>query len=817
MTEPRPRGAHWLAGAALAYAVAYHLGLLFIDPTTRTSTVWPASGVALAALLLTPKERKLQLYATLALTGLVSNMLAFGSLHTLRDAAAGIGALAGNLLELFLAGWLLERVTERATFERVREVTALVCAAIAACMVGSALGSGSITLAHGVPFWATQRNFWVGDGLGVLMVTPLVVCWARPGSSWRAPRWLEAVGFLTLFSAVAWLTFRRESLWGGASPGPYVLLGLLAWPALRLGQRFVTLALALLALVAISSTRSGMWHSPWGGKTLHEQLLLLQTYLGFASGSALLFAASVAELRRAEQASRHDASLLQQFVKHTPAAVAMFDNEMRYLQASDRWLADYHLQGQEIVGRSHYDVFPDIPERWRQVHQRVLKGAVERNDDDAFPRDDGRQEWLQWEVRPWHNPDGAIGGLVMFTQVITERKLAELRNRQLQEQLREAQKLESLGTLAGGIAHDFNNILSAIVAYTQIAQLDNPSNAELQSQLGEVMKSSNRAAKLVQQILSFSRQQPQERRSISLSPVYTDAVKLLRATLPATIELREHVADNLPEVLGDPAQVHQVLMNLCTNASHAMKGRGVLRLELSRYTLAEGAVSPHLDLRPGQYLKLSVTDDGQGMEPHVLSRIFEPFFTTKSSGEGSGLGLAVVHGIVKEHEGVITVDSEPGRGTTFCVYLPALAAAELPLNEALVNVPLGHGEHVLFVDDEAALCVAAKQTLTRLGYTPHVFQDPQAAWRAFQAEPHTFHVLLTDLTMPGRTGLDLAGDVLRLRPNLPVILATGYSATLTPEALEERGIAQLLFKPLDYQGLAAALAQVLPPPLERTA
>jgi PAS domain S-box-containing protein len=842
MTVGRQRETLWLLGAAFGYATTYHLGLLFIDPTTRTSTVWPASGVALAALLLTPPGLRLKLFVTLGVTGMLSNVLAFGSLHTLRDAAAGIGALVGNLLELALAGWMLERAARRSSFESVREVSALLCASVLACGIGSAVGTASIALAHSVPFWATQRNFWVGDGLGMLMVTPLAVCWTRATRAQEdaspGPAFAEALAFVALWLGVAWSTFRGETLWGGVSPGPYVLVAMLAWPALRLGQRFLTLALAILAVVAILSTRSGMWHSPWGGNTLHQQLLLLQTYLGFTSGSALLFAASVSELRRAERAarraeerSRQDAErltgaldaavagdiLLRQFVKYTPAAVAMFDNDMRYLQASDRWLADYHLQGEDIVGRSHYEVFPDIPERWKQIHQRVLAGAVERNDDDPFPRDDGRQEWLQWEVRPWRKPDGAIGGLVMFTQVVTERKHAEQRNRQLQEQLREAQKLEALGTLAGGIAHDFNNILSAIVAYTQIAQLDNPSNAELQGQLGEVMKSSNRATKLVQQILSFSRQQQQERKNVSLLPVFSEVVKLLRATLPATLELREQVEPGSPEVLADPAQIHQVLMNLCTNASQAMKGRGRLVLELARYRLTEGASSPHLELRPGDYLALTVTDDGPGMPPHVLARIFEPFFTTKASGEGTGLGLAVVHGIVKDHEGVITVKSAPGEGTRFCVYLPALAAAELPLNEALIDVPLGHGQHVLFVDDESALCAAARAILTRLGYQPHVFQNPQAALQAFQSEPHRFDVLLTDLTMPGRTGLDLAAEVLRLRPGLPVIVATGYTATLTPEMLEELGIAELLFKPLDYHGLAQALAKVLPQKLGRTA
>jgi signal transduction histidine kinase len=454
-------------------------------------------------------------------------------------------------------------------------------------------------------------------------------------------------------------------------------------------------------------------------------------------------------------------------------------------------------------------VYPEDRAEVEHAIQTVLKqGSGSYTSRHRIVAPDGSLHWMESKGRLDSDAEGKPFRLAGTLVDISARLQGEERNEALQAQLRQAQKLEALGTLAGGIAHEFNNILGAIVAYTQIAQLDNPDHPELQQQLGEILRASSRATNLVQQILSFGRRQRQERKACSLSPVFREAVTLLRSTLPATIEIREDVAPNLPEVMADPVQIHQVMLNLCTNASHAMHGRGELRLELSRYRLAPEAVSPHVELRPGNYLRLSITDSGEGMDPQVLSRIFEPFFTTK--GAGSGLGLSVAHGIIKEHDGTITVHSQVGKGTTFAIYLPALSSAQALVDDALADVPLGHGEHVLFVDDESALCTAAKHLLTRLGYHPHVFQDSEAAWQAFQAEPGTFDVLLTDLTMPQRTGLELAADVLRLRPTLPVILASGYSVTLTPSMLEEQGIRELLYKPLEYRALAGSLARVLP-------
>ncbi len=822
MTEGRRATALWLTAIAFTYGAAHQLGLMFVDPTAQASTVWPASGVGLAALILTQRAQRWRVYAVLSGVNLAVNLLVGN------HAVSSLGALASNLLELVLASWFIQRANARMTFEHVREVMALLCAATFGCMLASAIGAGTTTLVHGVGFWRAQVTWWIADGLGMLLVTPLVVTWSRverSSAEWRGPKRFEQLAFLLVWVGVALLAFNHPSR---VAPGPYVLLALLAWPALRLGQRWVTLALAVLAMLAILSTQSGAGHAAWGGSSLHERLLLLQTYLGFACASALLFAASVSERRRAEQASREAEA----------RSHADTDRLAIALDAASMGTWEWHMSTNATFWSPNIDaILARAPGSFartfdaylalvnpadRVTVERTIAAVLERGSGDYASEHrivggDGVERWMLSKGRLDCDANGKPFRLAGTLVDISQRKQAEERSGQLQEQLRQTQKLEALGTLAGGIAHDFNNILSAIVAYTQIAQFDNPDHAELQGQLAEVLRASSRAANLVQQILSFGRRQRQERTTCSLSPVFKEALTLLRSTLPATIEIREDVAPDVPDVLADPTQIQQVLMNLCTNASHAMTGRGELRLELSRYRLATDAASPHVELRPGNYLRLTVADNGTGMDEAVLSRLFEPFFTTKGLGEGTGLGLAVAHGIIKEHEGIITVHSQPGAGTTFTVYLPAVAAAEPLVDAALANIPRGHGQRVLFVDDEGALCGAAKHMLGRLGYRPLVFQDSEAAWQAFRADPHSFDVLVTDLTMPVRTGLDLADDVLRLRPDLPVILASGYSATLTSERLEELGIRELLVKPIDYRTLATALSRALPQPLGKTA
>lgn len=518
----------------------------------------------------------------------------------------------------------------------------------------------------------------------------------------------------------------------------------------------------------------------------------------------------ITEQKRAEQALAASEALLRQFIKHAPAAIAMLDNGMRYLQASDRWLTDYHLHERQIIGLSHYEVFPEVPDRWRDIHRRVLDGAVESCDQDSFPRADGTVDWLQWEVRPWRRGDGSIGGLIMFTQVITARMKAEETRRQLEARLRQAQKMEAIGTLAGGIAHDFNNILGSIITYTEMTKIDNPGNPALQENLQEVLRSGQRAASLVRQILSFSRQQKQERKILQLAPVIKEALKLLRSSLPSSVEIVSEIQTGLPAILADATQIHQVMMNLCVNAAQALSGRpGRLRITLDRFVAPAVTPGVPLELGAGEYVRLVVADNGHGMGEATQKRIFEPFFTTKAPGEGTGLGLSVVHGIVRDHEGVITVESAPGQGTTFVIYLPAADPVEDRAELGLAETPRGHGERILFVDDEPALCEIAEQMLTRLGYRPEVFIHSEEAWRALAREPYAWDLVLTDLTMPLLTGVELAGRIHQLRPALPIILASGYSGMLSAETIEELGIREVAQKPLNFEELARVVHRVL--------
>jgi PAS domain S-box-containing protein len=526
-----------------------------------------------------------------------------------------------------------------------------------------------------------------------------------------------------------------------------------------------------------------------------------------AEGRAVRMTGTVVEItarKRAEAELSNSEQLLRHFIRHTPAAVAMFDTEMRYLQVAERWLSDYRLDGASIIGRSHYEIFPDISERWKEIHRRALAGAVERSEEDPFERADGAVEWLQWEVRPWRKACGAIGGIVMFTQVITERKRAEEAQRLMLEQLRQTQKLEALGTLAGGIAHDFNNILGGMLAYTELAALENRDRPELLSHLREVTLAGKRASGLVGQILSFSRQQRQERKAVSLGRVIDEAMKLLRSTLPASLQIVVSLPGSLPDVLADATQMHQVVMNLCTNAAHAMGGRGRLSLVLE---VAQGALP---GAEPGAAcVRLVVSDTGHGMDETTLGRIFEPFFTTKQPGDGTGLGLAVVHGIVSDHGGSIRVQSVPGRGTSFTISLPVAEAREAAVALAVPEIPAGRGQRILLVDDEKMLCEAGRRFLERAGYAADACTAAEDAWQRVQREPDAFAAVVSDLTMPGMSGLDLAARIHAIRPDLPVLLTTGHAGGLTTEMLAELGVRELLQKPVDHASLTSAVARAV--------
>jgi signal transduction histidine kinase len=395
---------------------------------------------------------------------------------------------------------------------------------------------------------------------------------------------------------------------------------------------------------------------------------------------------------------------------------------------------------------------------------------------------------------------------------LTERIEAEKEKKDLGRQLRQAQKMEAVGTLAGGIAHDFNNILSAVIGFTEMAMEDAPPDTALTYNMEQVLQAGLRAKHLVQQILAFSRQSEHEMKPVQLDRIIKEACALLRASLPTTIDIRMDIQTDA-FIMGDPTQMHQVLMNLGTNAGHAMRDRGgrlvVILREATIEELREKGL-PRMDAEA--YLQLVVQDTGQGIPPTIMDRIFDPFFTTKEHTEGTGMGLSVAHGIIKSHGGLIDVESQVGRGTTFHIYLPKIMPRAKAHQHNALPLPSG-SERVLLVDDETMLVDMGRQVLTRLGYQVTACTSSVEALHHFQNDPAAFDLVITDMTMPHLTGKELATALLKIKPALPIILCTGFSETITEETAKRIGIKAFILKPIVMSDLAETMRKVLDSPL----
>jgi PAS domain S-box-containing protein len=409
---------------------------------------------------------------------------------------------------------------------------------------------------------------------------------------------------------------------------------------------------------------------------------------------------------------------------------------------------------------------------------------------------------FETKISPVRDSSGEVVNFVSVSRDVTQEVA-------LQAQLQQTQKMQAIGTLAGGIAHDFNNILAAVIGYTEIAIADVEKGGVLHDNLKEVLKAGERAKDLVNQILTFSRQSEQDLKPIKVALIVKEVLKLIRASLPATIAIDQDLKSNAA-VLGDYTKIHQVLMNLCTNAAHAMRKKGgVLSVSLADVELDADYAAKHFDIKPGLYLKLSVRDTGQGISSDLLGQIFDPFFTTKQQGEGTGMGLSVVHGIVKSHGGTISVYSEPGEGSIFNVYLPAIESSSEQKAREEKPVPTGT-ERILFVDDEQALVKMGKQLLEFLGYKVTTSTSSIEALELFKVQPDKFDLVITDLTMPNMTGDELAQKLMAIRPDIPVILCTGFSTEMTAEKTKKMGIRAFVLKPVIKQDIAETIRKVLP-------
>ncbi len=509
---------------------------------------------------------------------------------------------------------------------------------------------------------------------------------------------------------------------------------------------------------------------------------------------------------------------LRAAVESAPSGLLMIDADGRIVLVNREIERLFGYSREELLGKS-VDLL--VPEEFRARHPVYRKGFVAEpkvrrmgSGRDLFGRrKDGTQVALEIGLTPVVTEEGVF--ILSAIVDISARLAAEQARRSLEEELRQAQKLEAVGTLAGGIAHDFRNILNGIIGYAElvhVALARRPEAEALTQDVQELLTFAHRGRELVERILTFSRRGTPHRKPLSLQHQVPEVVRLLRATLPSSIDIRTELNDATPSILGDATAIHQVLMNLGTNAAHAMPLRGTLRIELEPFYVRDSIARSNPDMREGPYAVLTVKDSGTGIDPSVVDRVFDPFFTTKEPGAGTGLGLAMVHGIMKDHEGAVRISSELRVGTEVRCYFPALLEEVEDVATATPETGTGHGERILFVDDEPSLAALGRRRLEMLGYTVVVATGGAEALSLLRAEPNAFDLVVTDFTMPGQNGLELASAICRIRPDLPVILATGHIDEFAPEVTEAAGVHRVLLKPISLDDLGRAVSEVLNPP-----
>ena len=524
----------------------------------------------------------------------------------------------------------------------------------------------------------------------------------------------------------------------------------------------------------------------------NRNLIILVSFIAFLVTVALVIVLAGTVSTPVQQTL----TTLNQAIAQATEAILIIglDRKMQYANPAMGKILDRQVY--ELVGRVPRFKIKDAAgneEIWHTVEDgRIWRGLISgtKNDGSAFT--------LDTTITPVRDEEGRISCFLAVGKDVTK----EL---SMESQLRQSQKMEAIGTLAGGIAHDFNNILAAMLGYAELSRMSTK-DPSINPYLDQIIKACQRSRDLVQQILTFSRRQEQEKKPVFVTPIVKEAMKLMRSSIPATIEIRQQYDAKEDAVFADPTRIHQVMMNLCTNAVYAMRDReGILDVTVGQEEIGVAdVVYGSTFTKAGSYLKIAVKDNGEGIAPAIREKIFDPFFTNKGPGEGTGLGLSVVYGIVRDHGGAITVESEMGRGTVFTIYLPLIAAGEDTTEKEMPSIQKGAG-HILYVDDEVPITALGREILKSLGYNVTVYNSSIDALEAFRAHPEKFDLVITDMTMPQMTGANMAREMLALRPDLPIILSTGFSEAIDEDEAKKIGIREFLMKPVSVAGLAAAV------------
>ena len=518
---------------------------------------------------------------------------------------------------------------------------------------------------------------------------------------------------------------------------------------------------------------------------------------------------TIAELRADQHTQIESEAVLAAMIETTDDLIAALDNDRRILVANGAFRKLFHLL-YDIDLKSHDNLLSYLPKErkkfWQEVFKETQALGCRRFDQQYFLKD--KRYDIEWSTSRIRSKSGDTIGLALFGRDITHRRMAEETLRERDAQLHHAQKLEAVGTLAGGVAHEFNNALSIVLGNIELAAMDIYTEHPVRPYIDDAKSGILRAKKVVRQLLDFSRKSDGQQQKTDLQAIATNALSLLRATVPTHIEFHQLI-NACPPVMADPAHIHQLIINLCTNGAEAMdQDGGVLTVTLEPARLKPDKIPLGINLSPGAYAKLTITDTGQGIDDTIIDRIYEPFFTTKGPDRGTGLGLAVVHGIVKSHAGDIVVHSEPGRGAKFEVYLPTVAQKESEQIPVPDPAKLTGNERILFVDDEPKFVMITQRQLEHLGYRVTIFTSPISALERFQASPTDFDLVISDVAMPKMTGEKLINQIRLVRPEMPAILCTGYSNKVDKQKADLMGCEYVL-KPVERNQLAHLVRKAL--------
>jgi PAS domain S-box-containing protein len=540
--------------------------------------------------------------------------------------------------------------------------------------------------------------------------------------------------------------------------------------------------------------------------------IITSKLIHFEGQTAILgIVTDISQLKQVERDLRKSEEQFRQAFQNSPIGMALCNMDGSFVQINSAYLQMTGYSQSELKKLTFRDLtHPEDLAKQMPYYEQCVSGEIDSYQlDKRYIKKDGEIIWVNMIAAITKDESGKPLHALIMAEDITEVKMAEKNRQHLEAQLRQAQKMEAIGTLAGGIAHDFNNILGAIIGYSEMAIYDTEEGSMVRHNMEQVLKAGHRAKDLVKQILAFSRKSEQDKKIILITPIIKEVLKLLRASLPTTIEIRQHFEPNLGAIFADPTQIHQVIMNLGTNSAHAMENTGgLLDVNLLNVDLGPKDAAKFGELEPGRYVGLVVNDTGHGIDPVTLERIFEPYFTTKTKEKGTGMGLAVVHGIVKGHNGGIKVISKADKGTSVEILFPRTASEMQFDTVQLKALPTG-SERILYIDDEETLIDLGENMLAKLGYHVVTRTSPIEAIEAFKANPDKFDLVISDMTMPNMTGDMLAKELMKIRPDIPVIICTGFSEQISADKVKAIGISGFLMKPLTIRELARTVRRVL--------